>query len=87
MRRTNIYLDEEQTAALDERARAQGVSRAELIRRILARELEGTSSSHRRELLRQAIRESFGVLADEEFDDLRSWQSERERYLAQIWER
>ena len=41
MQRTTIYLDEEQTAALDELAADQGVSRAEIIRRLLAEGLEG----------------------------------------------
>jgi metal-responsive CopG/Arc/MetJ family transcriptional regulator len=39
MQRTNIYLEERQTAALDRLAADEGVSRAELIRRILDRAL------------------------------------------------
>lgn len=35
MRRTQIYLDDEQTARLDERAVADGVSRSTLIRRAI----------------------------------------------------
>ncbi|MCU6551039.1 ribbon-helix-helix domain-containing protein [Klebsiella pneumoniae] len=35
MKRTNIYLDEEQTASLDKLAAQEGVSRAELIRLLL----------------------------------------------------
>ncbi|RZH97134.1 CopG family transcriptional regulator, partial [Staphylococcus condimenti] len=37
MKRTNIYLDEEQTASLDKLAAQEGVSRAELIRLLLNR--------------------------------------------------
>lgn len=39
MKRTNIYLDEEQTASLDKLAAQEGVSRAELIRLLLNRAL------------------------------------------------
>lgn len=45
MRRTNIFLEDRQTAALDELARAEGVSRAEVIRRLIDRWLAGTADS------------------------------------------
>lgn len=67
MRRTNIYLDEAQTEALDELARAQGVSRAEVVRRLVDRGLAGTGGDLEADLA--AIEESFGVLRDEEGDD------------------
>ena len=35
MRRTNIYLGDAQTAALEQRSRREGVSRAELVRRLI----------------------------------------------------
>jgi hypothetical protein len=60
MRRTNIYLDPEQCAALDRRAAEEGVSRAELVRRLVAQGLVGGQRSLETDL--QAIRESFGVL-------------------------
>jgi hypothetical protein len=41
MQRTNIYLEDRQTAALDRLAADEGISRAELIRRILDRALRG----------------------------------------------
>jgi metal-responsive CopG/Arc/MetJ family transcriptional regulator len=41
MQRTNIYLEDRQTAALDRLAGEEGISRAELIRRILDRALRG----------------------------------------------
>jgi len=43
--RTNIYLEDRQTAALDRLAAEEGVSRAEVIRRILDRALEGGDRS------------------------------------------
>lgn len=41
MQRTNIYLEDRQTTALDRLAAEEGISRAELIRRILDRALQG----------------------------------------------
>ena len=65
MRRTNVYLDEAQTAVLDEVAHEQGISRAELVRRLLDRGIANTPVD--REVDLAAIEESFGVLADEYF--------------------
>ena len=42
MQRTNIYLEDRQTAVLDRLAAEEGISRAELIRRILDRALQGS---------------------------------------------
>jgi hypothetical protein len=67
MKRTNIYLDEAQAVALDELSRARGVSRAELVRRILDGALEvGQAGTLADDLA--AIDESFGALR--EHDDL-----------------
>ncbi len=63
MRRTNVYLDEAQTAVLDEVAHGQGISRAELVRRLLDRGIRNTPVDQEADLA--AIEESFGVLADE----------------------
>jgi Ribbon-helix-helix protein, copG family len=60
MRRTNIYLDESQTAALDEIAQAEGISRAAAIRRILDRAIGAAESSRDADL--SAIEDSFGIL-------------------------
>lgn len=65
MNRTNIYLDEEQAHALDEVARAQGVSRAALIRRLIDRGLEQGDRSLESDLA--AIEATFNVAIDEEF--------------------
>ncbi len=64
MRRTNIYLDEEQTVVLDAVARAQGISRAELVRRLVDRGVSATPVDLQADLA--AIGDSFGVLADDE---------------------
>ena len=64
MNRTNIYLTDEQRQRLDARARAEGVSRAELIRAMLDRALDIGGS----ELLDSdlaAIEGSFGAVTDE----------------------
>jgi hypothetical protein len=62
MRRTNIYLEERQTEALDRLADAAGVSRAEMLRRILDRGLAGESDGLTADLA--AIDLSFGCLED-----------------------
>lgn len=62
MQRTNIYLEDAQTEALDRLAADEGVSRAELIRRMLDRGLAGRDEDLDGDLA--AIEESFSVLAD-----------------------
>ena len=59
MHRTNIYLDEAQTAALDELAADEGISRAEIIRRLLAEGLAGRARDLTVDLA--WIEASFGV--------------------------
>jgi hypothetical protein len=63
MRRTNIYLDDAQTAALDAVARAQGISRAELVRRLVDRGVSAAPSDLEADLA--AIDDSSGVLAED----------------------
>lgn len=60
MNRTNLYLEDAQSAGLDRLARAEGISRAALVRRIVDREL---STGHA-ELVADldAIEGSFGAL-------------------------
>lgn len=65
MRRTNLYLEEAQTVALDEIAGGQGISRAELVRRLLDRGISNTRPDQESDLA--AIDDSFGVLDAEEF--------------------
>ncbi|MBV9280359.1 MAG: ribbon-helix-helix protein, CopG family [Chloroflexi bacterium] len=79
MKRTNIYLDERQTSALDGLAHARGLSRAELIRRILDQAIgEGPTDEVAEQMA--AIEESFGVLRDED-DLVMRGPDERSRHL------
>lgn len=80
MKRTNIYLDEEQTASLDKLAAQEGVSRAELIRLLLNRALT-TAGDLASDL--QAINDSFGTLRHLDPPVRRS--GGREQHLAQVW--
>lgn len=66
MHRTNIYLTDEQVARLDRRARAEGVSRAEIIRQLLDRLLHSDSDRLGADLA--AIDMSFGLLTDVEIE-------------------
>lgn len=83
MRRTNIYLDEAQTTALDRMAEQEGVSRAELIRQLLDRVLANADESLPSDL--HAIENSFGALRD--IDLPARGTGEREVHLARIWRR
>jgi hypothetical protein len=66
MKRTSIYLDERQSAALDQVARTKGISRAELIRQLVGRSLSESGAADLDADL-AAIRDSFGVARDEDF--------------------
>lgn len=83
MKRTNIYLDEEQAANLDTLAEQQGVSRAELIRQLLDTALNNSDDNLESDL--HAIEESFGALRDVESPDRRP--GGREEHLDRIWRR
>jgi metal-responsive CopG/Arc/MetJ family transcriptional regulator len=63
MRRTNIYLADDQCTALDELARSSGISRAEAVRRLI----DEAIASDRRDLQGDlaAIEESFGTLGED----------------------
>jgi hypothetical protein len=80
MRRTNIYLADDQCSALDELARSSGISRAEVIRRLIDEAL----ASDRRDLLGDlaAINESFGLLDEDLVFD--RGVDERARHLGAI---
>jgi hypothetical protein len=64
MNRTNIYLDEDQACSLDEVARAQGISRAALSRRLIDQGLGHNDGDLESDLA--AIEESFDVVTDDE---------------------
>lgn len=82
MKRTNIYLGEAQSAALDQVAHAQGISRAELIRQLIDRGV-GISGVDDLEADLAAIRDSFGVLRDEDVPLVRG-PDERSRHLDRV---
>jgi Ribbon-helix-helix protein, copG family len=80
MRRTNIYLDPDQTEALDRLAKEEGVSRAELIRRLLDRALTSRDDDLAADIA--AIDESFGALQD--VDIPARGPGDRETHLARM---
>lgn len=84
-RRTNIYLDDEQCDALDARAQAEGLSRAELIRRYLDEALGRGRSDLEHDLA--AIDAAFGIWADREIDIPSRAPGEREADLERRWGR
>lgn len=84
MHRTNIYLEDRQVAALDARARREGTTRAEVIRRLVDRGLAETDRSVEEGLA--AIRDSFGVLADEDVTQAREADAARQAHLDRLWQ-
>ncbi|GAA2240959.1 ribbon-helix-helix domain-containing protein [Rarobacter faecitabidus] len=83
MQRTNIYLDEEQTRRLDELARAQHTSRAEIIRRIIDRSFAGDGESAQR---REVIDFTFGALSGFEIEWADREDGDRAAYLGGLWQ-
>ena len=84
MNRTQIYLDDEQTARLDERAAAEGTSRSMLIRRAVDVYLSGEEQDAAlwREQWQRALEKTAGIASDLEegtayVDDLRRRDAER----------
>lgn len=61
MKRMSVYLEESQSAALEAASRAQGISCAELVRRLISRGM-GEARKRDLEIDLAAINESFGVL-------------------------
>jgi Ribbon-helix-helix protein, copG family len=84
MRRTNIYLDEAQSAVLEQVARMQGISRAELIRQLIDRSI-GRSGAADLDADLAAIRDSFGIARDEDISFGRG-SDERSRHLDRVAE-
>jgi hypothetical protein len=83
MKRTNIYLDEGQAAALERIARTQGISRAELIRQLIDRSIGASGADLDADLA--AIRDSFGVARDAGISSGRG-SDERSRHLDRMAE-
>jgi hypothetical protein len=80
MQRTNIYLEDRQTAALDRLAADEGISRAELIRRLLDRALQGNDTDVAVDLAR--LDHAFG--APVELDVAVREPGDRERMLGAL---
>lgn len=81
MNRTNIYLEDRQTELLDRLAADEGVSRAQIIRRLLDRALDGTHDDLTADLA--AIENSFGALRGLNVPD--RGPGDREHHLARLW--
>jgi Arc/MetJ-type ribon-helix-helix transcriptional regulator len=82
MRRISIHLDADQVAMLDRLAKDEGVSRAELIRRLLDRALTSRDDDLAADIA--AIDESFGALQDVDFPA--RGPGDRETHLARMWQ-
>lgn len=84
MRRTNICLEDEQSRLLDQLARDQGVTRAEVIRRMLDRELRGRGGPLGQDL--DAIDEAFGALGAGRGAEVPArGEDSRQRHLDRLW--
>ncbi|MFT3889322.1 MAG: ribbon-helix-helix protein, CopG family [Arachnia sp.] len=83
MQRTNIFLEERQTEALDRLAADEGVSRAEIIRRLIDRGLSGMPDDLTADL--HVIDASFGAVRA--IDDMERGMDDRDRHLADLWSR
>lgn len=81
MERTNIYLEPRQTERLDRLAKDEGVSRAEIIRRLLDRALGGLDDHLEADLA--AIDASFGAWQNAEVPD--RGLGDREAHLDRMW--
>ncbi len=81
MQRTNIYLDDRQLTRLDRLAAGEGVSRAEVIRRIVDRALADADDDLAADLA--AIDASFGVAPGLAAPALGT--GERDGRLARLW--
>lgn len=83
MHRTNIFLEERQTAALDELAREGGVSRAAVIRRLIDQALAGATDSTAADLV--TIQLTFDTARmDDSFDRA---PDARAAHLESLWAR
>jgi hypothetical protein len=82
MRRTNIYLDDEQARGIDDLARARLVSRASLIRQLIDRHLASDDDTDLDGDL-AAIEQSFGVESVRDMP-LRRGPDERSRHLDKL---
>ena len=86
MRRTNIYLDDRQTVALDEVARRRGTTRADVVRRMIDAGLAADIGSLNDDLA--AIDGAFGILGSDDVETVdRDSSAGREGHLDSLWAR
>ena len=85
MFRTNIYLEERQTQALDQIASNEQISRAELIRRLLDQGIAAQTDDLVADL--EVIKQSAGALAHDGFDLPVRATGDREAWLEEVWRR
>lgn len=82
--RTNIYLEARQSAALDDAARARGISRARLVRQLIDGGI-GTDSAGDLEADLAALDASFGILSHvDAYPDVARGPDARSRHLKQM---
>lgn len=85
MRRTNIYLDDEQINRLDRLAATRGAWRAAVIRDLIDRGLDGANRSLTGDVA--AIDASFAARRGGVTDFERPGENARAPHLAETWER
>jgi hypothetical protein len=91
MKRTQIYLDEEQDRRLAVRARAQGTTKSTLIREAVDEYLTGDAGAEARlQAFRAAVHAAAGTTprlpsGRKYVDDLRRADAERQRELEERW--
>ncbi len=76
MKRTNIYLTEDQQRCLSSKAKEEGVTKSKIVRRILDEALLDTAPSRSVE---DALAVSFGVWSDrsdEQMEEILAWRRE-----------
>lgn len=93
VKRTQIYIDEEQDRRLGRRAAAEGVTKSSIIRRAVEAYLDGSEGKERRlERFREAVREVAGSVprlppGDEYVEAVRRLDGRRQRELDRRWNR
>ncbi len=83
MQRTNIYLDASQIERLDRLAAEEGISRAEVVRRLLDRSLAGDDRDLAADL--GAIEDGFGALSDASSTGFDRGPDDRAAHLERVW--
>lgn len=92
MKRTQIYLGEEQDRKLAERARSTARTRSDLIREALDRYLDGDSEEARLSAFHEAVRVTAGAVprlpkGDDYVESIRNGDRARDEALERHWQR